>query len=191
MKSDIPATGASAATIHAAALTFSVRKSSSPPIELARRTVRAFFQNLHRTSRDEDEIRVIVEEWLVNLVKHGCSEGRTHLASLTLINLGAAVRIRLEDDCAAFDPTMMPLDVAAEPQNTGKLGVQLIRASVEQFDYERHAEKNIWVLIRQIASPNPQPGGVEDSRDGLIAKTGAKNGAKFALTPMSRRDQES
>ena len=184
MKSDIPAAGASAPTTHAAALTFSVRKSSSPPLELARRTVRAFFQNLQRTSRDEDEIRVIVEEWLVNLVKHGCSEGRTHLASLTLINLGAAVRIRLEDDCAAFDPTMMPLDVAAEPQNTGKLGVQLIRASVEQFDYERHGEKNIWVLIRQIDSSNPQPGGVEDGRDDMIAK----NGAKIALNRMNRRD---
>jgi anti-sigma regulatory factor (Ser/Thr protein kinase) len=195
MKSDTPARGASAPTTHAAALTFSLRKSSPPPIELARRTIRTFLQNLHRTAQEEEGIRLIVEEWLKNLVKHGCLEGRTHLASLTLINLGTAVRIRLEDDCAAFDPTTLAIDVDAEPRKKAELGVQLIRAGVEQFDYERRGERNVWEMIRQLASSSTASSGTEEHGDGHQKTNGAKNGTVNGVTmvvnPADRRDQDS
>ncbi|MFY7958618.1 MAG: ATP-binding protein [Elsteraceae bacterium] len=170
MTRHLPAAQADAPPTHAAALTFSVRKASSPPVELARRTIRAFLQNPQRSERDQHCIQLIVEEWLTNLVNHGCVEGRTHLASMTLTNLGATVRIRLEDDCAAFDPTALPspsLDVDLEQRGIGGLGVHLIRSLVEQFSYERRGDKNIWELIRRIDTPALEANFGED-RHGVI-----------------------
>jgi anti-sigma regulatory factor (Ser/Thr protein kinase) len=156
MTRDLPAAQTEAPATHAAALTFSVRKSSPPPVELARRTIRSFLQNPPRTEHDHHCIELIVEEWLTNLVRYGCAEGRTHLASLTLTNLGLTVRIRLEDDCAAFDPLALPpppVDADLDQRQFGGLGVHLIRSMVEEFSYERRRDKNIWELIRRIDTP--------------------------------------
>lgn len=156
MTRDFPSAQADTPPTQAAALTFSVRKSSPPPLELARRTIRSFLLNPQRTECDQHCIQLIVEEWLTNLVRHGCAEGRTHLASLTLINLGPTVRIRLEDDCAAFDPIALPpppLDTDLDQRRIGGLGVHLIRSMVEQFSYERRGDKNIWELTRRIDTP--------------------------------------
>jgi anti-sigma regulatory factor (Ser/Thr protein kinase) len=109
-----------------------------------------------RSEHDRHRLLLIVEEWLTNLINHGCVDGRTHLASLTLTNLGPTVRIRLEDDCPAFDPTALPpppADADLERRSVGGLGVHLILSLVEQFRYERRGEKNIWEMVRRIDTP--------------------------------------
>ncbi len=99
---------------------------------------------------------LIVEEWLTNLVTHGCLEPGAHIASMTLTTQGDLLRIRLEDDCPPFDPTAWPqpaLDVDVAERETGGLGVHLIRSLVKEFRYSRTDGRNVWELERRIDTP--------------------------------------
>jgi serine/threonine-protein kinase RsbW len=142
--------------MHTAALTFNINKALPPPQHQVRETVSKFLGNSIRLNANAEFLNLIIEEWLTNLTAHGCLEQTEHVASMMLTDLGSVIKIRLEDDCPAFDPTALPtphLEAPLEERQVGGLGVHMIRSLVSQVRYQRVDGKNLWELERQIDTP--------------------------------------
>jgi len=99
-------------------------------------------------SRQAYAIQLCLEEVAVNLVMHGrpaCGDPVQFTVTLETQPL----RLTVEDDGIAFDPTEIPASAAAatlETASRGGLGLKLVNAFTEQRDYARLAGRNRLIL---------------------------------------------
>lgn len=102
---------------------------------------------LGASERQSFAAQVSVEELLVNALRHG---GRDVLAVvMTLEALPDRLRLTLEDDGDAFDPSQAParaFDPSLEAAQPGGWGVALVRRFAHEVSYRRADGRNIVVL---------------------------------------------
>jgi serine/threonine-protein kinase RsbW len=107
------------------------------------------------------DVRLVLEELLVNTVRHGYPDGREGSIEITLDATGEAVRLELRDDAMPFDPLShdtpyLPGDIAA--RETGGLGLHLARSIASDFHYARDAHGNRVVIRFDTTLPGePSP----------------------------------
>ena len=101
-----------------------------------------------------DELRLVVEEALVNVIKHGFTDREPDCLRLTLTLAPwqgrPAVRVEIQDRGLPFDPLTVPMpaiDVAAEDRQLGGLGVMLMRQLSDQQSYRHDAEHGNFLTI--------------------------------------------
>ena len=98
------------------------------------------------------EIQLAIEEWYVNIVKHGFrgeSHGHVHVQ---LHYEDGWITIRIIDDGPAFDPHTIPsIEKSNDPQQVkiGGLGFHLIRNVMNSTSYDREAGKNILTMMKK------------------------------------------
>lgn len=105
------------------------------------------------------DVRLVLEELLVNTVRHGYPDGRDGCIDIHLQIDRAAVQLELRDDGAAFDPRQapppeLPGDIAQ--RDIGGLGLHLARSLATAFDYARDEHGNR-VVIRFDPSVSDEP----------------------------------
>jgi anti-sigma regulatory factor (Ser/Thr protein kinase) len=93
-------------------------------------------------AKAEYAVRLCVEEAVANVVMHGVPAGSTEAGTVTLrVHADAeALRIAVEDHCAAFDPSHVappehPSNLAEARE--GGLGIHLMRQYARSIDYAR------------------------------------------------------
>jgi serine/threonine-protein kinase RsbW len=95
------------------------------------------------------KLRLAAEEIATNIVDHGF--GRAPRDPVPDFRMEwdcdeEWVRVHLVDTAGAFDPTAAPaptdLDAPLEERRMGGLGIHLVRASVDEFRYERRGQRN-------------------------------------------------
>ena len=103
-------------------------------------------------------VDLALEELLTNTIRHGYPRGHAGQGSIRL-QLAVAddeVRVRIQDDGAAFDPTAAPLP---EPPSSlasarvGGQGIRLVRSAIRDMRYRRTPEGNELELVLR-----PEPG---------------------------------
>jgi anti-sigma regulatory factor (Ser/Thr protein kinase) len=98
------------------------------------------------------EIQLAVEEWYVNIVKHGFrGEPQGHVLVQLHYEEGW-ITIRITDDGPAFDPNTIPHIVKQDnlPQvKIGGLGFHLIRNVMDSTNYVREGGKNILTMMKR------------------------------------------
>lgn len=95
--------------------------------------------------------RVVVEEILMNSTRHGRVDGRPHEIRLEVRVALPEVALSFEDDGREFDPRKAPETSATEPleaRRPGGLGLKLVRAMANRFDYRRDADGKNRIEIR-------------------------------------------
>lgn len=91
-----------------------------------------------------DRLVLIVEEWVANVVEHGCPAPGS-LIVLRLETADGRVRLRFSDAGIAFDPRTAE-DVGPNLDRGGGAGIALIRAWSDVEVYQRRAGRNRLVL---------------------------------------------
>ncbi|MET4676023.1 MULTISPECIES: ATP-binding protein [unclassified Luteibacter] len=96
------------------------------------------------------DVRLVLEELLVNTVRHGYPDGREGRIDIHMAIERASVCLELRDDGAPFDPLEppapeLPGDIAQ--RDIGGLGLHLARSIASAFDYA-HDEYGNRVVIR-------------------------------------------
>ncbi|MDF3980800.1 ATP-binding protein [Luteibacter sp. PPL201] len=107
-----------------------------------------------RRARHVDEgcradVRLVLEELLVNTVRHGYPDGRDGHIDIDLRILTQRVELELNDDGQAFDPgghapPDLPGDLA--DRDAGGLGLHLARSIADTFTYSRGPKGNRVIL---------------------------------------------
>jgi anti-sigma regulatory factor (Ser/Thr protein kinase) len=103
------------------------------------------------------DVRLVLEELLVNTVRHGYPDGRDGSIDIRLEVEMDVVHLELRDDAMPFDPLQheppdLPGDIAR--RDIGGLGLHLARSIASEFHYARDAHGNR-VVIRFDPSDEP------------------------------------
>jgi anti-sigma regulatory factor (Ser/Thr protein kinase) len=105
------------------------------------------------------DVRLVLEELLVNTVRHGYPDGRDGSIEIQLDIGSDMVRLELRDDAMPFDPLEpeppeLPGDIAQ--RDIGGLGLHLARSIASEFHYARDEHGNR-VVIRFDPSLSDEP----------------------------------
>lgn len=90
-------------------------------------------------------VRLVVEELVVNVIKHGFDSAAPHEILLDVRTEPRGVAVTVEDDGKPFDPsrTAPPrLEALAEAGKSGGLGVAIIRKVARDLEYRRVEGRN-------------------------------------------------
>ena len=104
---------------------------------------------------DANAIHIVLDEILSNAIRHGLAGAASHAIAVTLELSKGEIRVEVEDDGVAYDPTQAPAAVLAdtlEERKQGGLGVTFVRALTDSVEYRRIDGRNRLVLRRRIAA---------------------------------------
>ena len=116
----------------------------------------------HRVNAElRADVRLALEELLVNAVEHGFPQGTEGARLKTLLHLaGGNLQVEFTDNGIAHDPFALPppdLDRDHDDRQPGGLGVYLVTQLASEYNYRREGDRNR-VDLRFAAPPTLQPG---------------------------------
>ncbi len=109
------------------------------------------------------QIRLVLEELIINVVNYGHEEGETGAISITMTTDEENLSIRIVDDGKPFDPfneaPLPDLDASLEDRRVGGLGVHLVRTLMDHVEYRRDGEQNCVTISKRLgADDRAEPG---------------------------------
>lgn len=105
---------------------------------------------------DANAIHVVLDEILSNSIRHGLAGAASHAIAVTLELSEGEIRVEVEDDGVAYDPTQAPAPLLAgtlDERAEGGLGVAFVRALTSSLEYRRVDGRNRLVMRRRIVPP--------------------------------------
>lgn len=113
--------------------------------------IEAFARREGWSSELEFQIKLVIEELAINIVKHGAAEGEA--AVIELVSDPDRVTIEISDGGPPFDPlTDAPppdTDSEIEDRPVGGLGVYLVRTMTDEASYRREGGRNCLTLVKR------------------------------------------
>ena len=107
-----------------------------------------------------DDVRLVLEELMVNMVQHGHAGGADRKIELHMRLGDGAVLIDLHHDGHPFDPLQVPEPTLtgdlADADEIGGLGIHLVRAMASELNYS-HDEHGNHLQLRFLHSARPEP----------------------------------
>jgi len=107
------------------------------------------------------DVRLALEELLVNAVEHGFPQGAEGARLKALLNLAdGTLQVEFTDNGVAHDPFARPppdLDLDHDDRQPGGLGVYLVTQLASEYHYRREGDRNR-VDLRFAVPPTLQPG---------------------------------
>lgn len=101
------------------------------------------------------EVRLAVEEAVVNVIDYAYPEGVEGDIEIKLMTDGNSFRVQIIDSGIPFDPTAQvraDTSLSAEERQIGGLGILLVRELMDSINYERIDGKNILTLSKKYNS---------------------------------------
>lgn len=93
-----------------------------------------------------DDVRLVLEELMVNMVHHGNQDPDGNTIRLRVRATGAAVLAELHDNGMPFDPLQAQAPMlsgdCADPEEVGGLGIHLVRAMASELTYRHDGDGN-------------------------------------------------
>ncbi len=113
--------------------------------------IEAFARQERWSPRLEYQVKLMIEELAINVVKHGGAEGVA--AGIELVSDPDRVRIEFSDGGRPFDPLSEApppdTDSAIEDRPIGGLGIHLVRVMVDEASYRREGGRNRLTLVKR------------------------------------------
>lgn len=97
------------------------------------------------------ELRLIAEESLSNVIRHGYADSARHSIEVTVEIGGGEILLELRDDARPFNPLAVP---APDPnarvaERAGGWGVHLLQTLVDRADYRREGDVNVLRIVKR------------------------------------------
>jgi len=104
-----------------------------------------------------EDVRLVLEELMVNMVEHGRTPDAGHTIELHMRMAGDAILIELHHDGRPFDPLQVPSPALtgdiADHDDVGGFGIHLVRAMANDFSYSHDELGNHLQLRFHITHP--------------------------------------
>ena len=118
--------------------------------------LKSLADNLHLDSSMTRNIRLAVEEAVVNVMDYAYPSGKEGTVNIKALSNKNSLKIVITDTGAAFNPTEAAnadTSLSAEDRPIGGLGILLVRELMDSINYERSDGKNILTLTKNIPTP--------------------------------------
>ena len=116
--------------------------------------VEAFGKARHFVEDDIHSVQLLLDEIVINVIKHGYQDERGRPIDVTLSLAGKLLTIRVEDEARPFDPTTAPapnLDLPIEERPIGGLGVHIAKSLTDSMEYEYVGGRNTLTMTKTLA----------------------------------------
>ena len=131
-------------------LRMAATREELPRIQAA---LEAFARDEGWPSRREFQIKLVIEEVVMNILSHGYEEGGEHDILIELASDAEKIGIEIVDDGRPYDPlTEAPAPDTEAPladRPVGGLGVYLVCALMDEASYRREDNRNRLALTKQ------------------------------------------
>lgn len=131
-------------------LRMAATREELPRIQAA---LEAFARDEGWPSRLEFQIKLVIEEVVMNILSHGYEEGGEHDILIELASDAEKIGIEIVDDGRPYDPlTEAPAPDTGAPladRPVGGLGVYLVCALMDEASYRREDNRNRLALTKQ------------------------------------------
>ena len=131
-------------------LRMAATREELPRIQAA---LEAFARDEGWPSRLEFQIKLVIEEVVMNILSHGYEEGGEHDILIELASDAEKIGIEIVDDGRPYDPlTEAPAPDTEAPladRPVGGLGVYLVCALMDEASYRREGNRNRLALTKQ------------------------------------------
>jgi anti-sigma regulatory factor (Ser/Thr protein kinase) len=143
-------------------------------LERLQKCVDAFCDRATLSEQVRYHLSLVLEELLVNAVKHGRCTPRGNAIEIRLRMSGDRVQIAFSDSGIPFNPLATPPPNVAERvecRPIGGLGIHLVRSLMPEIRYERRGGRNYLFLTKPIEpkTESEQQRGVDADRNGDCA----------------------
>jgi anti-sigma regulatory factor (Ser/Thr protein kinase) len=104
-------------------------------------------------SRLVTHLHIALEEHLTNIISYGYQPGQVGTIRVRFMLESSALRIEIEDNAKAFDPTAAPevnVLVPLDNKPLGGLGLLMIRKSADELEYRRADGRNLLTIKKRI-----------------------------------------
>jgi anti-sigma regulatory factor (Ser/Thr protein kinase) len=114
-------------------------------------TVARFLQEQRASAATIHDVQLVLEEVTTNVVRHSTPTHQILTLDVELEMEAGAVRLRVEDDGSAFDPTAAAEkaeETTPPGRRPGGYGLRIVRRTAVRLDYRRFKELNVlemWV----------------------------------------------
>ena len=115
--------------------------------------VKSVFEKMGLDKSMSRNIRLAVEEAVVNVMNYAYPAGEEGEIEIRLMSDGTVLRTVIIDSGVAFDPTIekkADTSLPPEERQIGGLGILLYRELMDSINYEREGGKNILTLNKQL-----------------------------------------
>jgi anti-sigma regulatory factor (Ser/Thr protein kinase) len=113
----------------------------------------AFCKTCGIAKKQKFEINLALDELFTNIINHGFEDEKEHDIRVTCIKSDNTVEITIRDDGIPFNPLEAPqpdLNCTFNDREIGGLGIHLIKAYIDQIDYQRKDEENVLTLTKEL-----------------------------------------
>jgi serine/threonine-protein kinase RsbW len=104
-----------------------------------------FCQANHISEDDLFNIRLVLDEAIINVIVHGYEDTGEHAIDVALSLTAGVLSIHIEDDGMAYNPLTAPaprFDLPLEQRRIGGLGVHIMRTLARTVEYRRASDRN-------------------------------------------------
>lgn len=114
----------------------------------------AAFGEKHRLSEDAlHDVRLALEEVVVNVIHYAYDDAREHEIAVRMIVEGGVLILEVRDDGKPFNPLDVPppnLDGPPEERRLGGLGIFLARRFMDSLEYARIGGENVLTMRKRL-----------------------------------------
>jgi sigma-B regulation protein RsbU (phosphoserine phosphatase) len=99
------------------------------------------------------EVKVAVEEAVVNVMKYAYPPGQNGDVSIEAASNDMRLKITIVDSGKPFDPTVqgeVDTTLSAKERNIGGLGIHIMRQNMDSINYERMDNLNVLTLRKKL-----------------------------------------
>lgn len=98
-------------------------------------------------------LNLSLDELLANTISYGYDDAAIHAIEVSLSATPGGVTMVIRDDARAFDPTLAPdpdIDAELDDRPIGGLGIHIVRAMMDEIDYQRVDGRNLLTLVKRL-----------------------------------------
>lgn len=109
-------------------------------------TVARFLQEQRASPATIHDVQLVLEEVTTNVIRHSTPTHPILNLEVEIEMEPGAVRLQVEDDGAAFDPTVVPdkgTDESRQDWRPGGYGLRIVRSTAVRLDYRRFNGLNV------------------------------------------------
>jgi anti-sigma regulatory factor (Ser/Thr protein kinase) len=111
--------------------------------------------------RDWRDVRVVLDEVVSNVIRHGHSDDQNHQIVIDFRVEGDVLVVTVCDDGRHFDPVAYDAKLSAQPGSTdsvGGAGIRIVKGLMGAVRYSRVVDRNRLVLKRRLVRRGSQVG---------------------------------
>ncbi|GGZ88213.1 ATP-binding protein [Novosphingobium arvoryzae] len=114
--------------------------------------LRAFASDAGLGNAATTHLELVIEELVVNIIKHGYADGRAGRITLD-VTVAGDLTVTLVDDAIPFNPVaaLAPdISLGTEERPIGGLGIHFVRTFMDEMRYRRDGGRNVLFLRKQL-----------------------------------------